>query len=315
MNNTLEQFWKYYSVGVQQRTRWLADQNIDSYITDLNKATRESNFRTLLQKVNKLTEYSNYNISQVKYFTEKEFKDQHDLCEKKFSDFKLISVNSYLTEIKWNMRVILKHADPITNSYFDIDMGLFEIKFLTSSDYPIYHTPYKHNYFTTYKNCYATPIGENKPKAIGSQTCYHPHVSSDKKLCLGGYYNGKIIDIDLDSFNLWSIIYNVSSIINNYNPKSLNFSGADISNWVGKKCPICYQFCPDSDAVKCAKTNVYIHKDCGVEIDGNYYSPSEVSTCTACKKETAYFIPYSSDKIICKECDSLAIQPNQEISV
>ena len=315
MNNTLEQFWNYYSNGVKNRNLWLASQQIESRIAELNKAVADSNFRNVLSHATKLNEYSNYNISKTRYLTKEEFENQHSLCEKKFPEFKLISVNSYCTDLRWSMRVILKHADPSTNSYFDIDMGLFEIKFLSSADYPMFKAPYKNSYYSTYSSCYASPTGENKPKSIGGNTCYHPHVNIDKKLCLGGYLNGKIIDVDLDNFNLWSIIYNISSIINNYNPKSLNFAGADISNWVGKKCPVCYQFCPDNDAVKCSKTNVYIHKDCGVEIDGKYYSPSEVSTCTSCKKETAYFIPYSSDKIICASCDALSAQPNQEILI
>ncbi len=320
-NAILNSFWKYYNQGVDNRCKWEATQNIDGHIEVLKTANRNSNFSEMLKSATRLSEFTNYTLGTMRYFSREEFLGQYDMCKERFPDFDLTYTNSNLSEFRWKMRVILKQANAKANSYFELDLGLFEIKFYTSNDYPMSKAPYKQSYFSIYKHCYAYPVGENKPKSIagaGSTKCYHPHISGANKLCLGGYGNDNTMYRDIDAFNIWSIIYNISSLINNYNAGSLNFNGADISYWIGQKCPVCYQFCDNDNVIMCAKTKMSMHKDCGVEIDKLYYNPSSLATCTLCKKETAYYIPYSSDKILCSACDSLPEvkpQPNQEILI
>lgn len=209
----------------------------------------------------------------------------------KKNDFKLTYCSSELRDIRFITRAVLYERNPATRTVFDVDLGLFEIRLL--SDYGPISDP-----SSAYKVT-ATATGENKPKKINGGTCYHPHISADGKLCVGTYLHQ--MTRDYAELNIMSIIFNVCGLINRYNANSLMYPSAYIHNWIGQKCPVCSLFItPKTEVV--TKSKLEIHKDCGVEVDGEYYAASEIRTCSKCSCSTPHFIALSKTDYVCIPC-------------
>lgn len=240
-----------------------------------------------------LYDYRNYFLGEHKTLTKDEFAAECSALEKSY-EFKIDSLEP--STIAFETRGKISEADPETNSLYEADLGKFKVSLVFTSSFA--SSPTQPELYSA--KC--IPTGENKPKSIGGNTCYHPHVSPGQNLCLGDYGNKGFIFEDCKRLNVIGMFYNLCALVNRYNGNSLNYSGAYITNWVGHKCAVCYEFAPE--AVQCAKTKVFVHTECAEKIGDEYYSLGAFKKCTECGNKTHSYIAYSTTKFVCSDCEA-----------
>lgn len=287
-------FYEKYLLLSAQRKRW--------EITHLTKLQPKLDFLSNIRAhydinaaytvARELYDYRNYYLGEHKILSKDEFAAECSALEKSY-EFKINSLESNV--FTFETRGKISEADPETNSLYEVDLGKFKVSITFTNS--ISSAPSQPELYSA--KC--TPIGENKPRSISGGTCYHPHVSSSQTLCLGDYGNKGFIYEDCKRLNIIGMFYNLCALVNRYNANSLNYSGAYITNWVGHKCAVCYEFAPE--AVQCAKTKAFIHVDCAEKIGEDYYSLGVFKKCTECGNKTHSYIAYSTTKFVCSECE------------
>jgi hypothetical protein len=246
-------------------------------IDDENTYNNISRFSRLWNNVNthvstlaKLRSIGKGVIANKDFFikTFEHVKNSHEFTSVTFFSLSSMRIN--------NIRAVIQEEDPTTRTSFSVDLGLFDIDiaFNYNNICAVDTTP-----TSMIAAAYAKPKGSNKPVNIDGRTCYHPHVRGDHLLCLGTYREQ--MSIDASRLDFLSIIQTTCRLINRYNANSLMFAGAYINNWIGEKCHCCNGFAGDS-VVRCAATNSPMHISCAVEIEGRYYKPEVIKTCTSC---------------------------------
>lgn len=212
-----------------------------------------------------------------------------------------------VTIIIHGISAVIQENDPETRTSFSVPLGKFNIKISTnwwfslasrSINERLMDGVYSRVYNSPVDKIVCSPVGDNNPRTIDGADCYHPHMI-DGKLCLGSYADG--IQVDIRTFNYYSILFNICSLVNRYNANSLLFPNAYIHNWIGHKCVSCFGFTGDS-VVFCDMTKGPLHKNCAVEVDGRLYNPSKVKACSVCGKNTVRFTRVNNKTSICNDC-------------
>lgn len=264
-----------------------------------NNSNSDENYEKIMSmyKNSEPLHYSFISYHPLKYFakspevfTEEQMYAKYTALVDKISGFKLISIDtSNFRSVSWELNISIQYQDYNTSTAYKYDFGRFRIGFTCSIS--------ESNEVTT--SIVATPVANNKPCPT-KDSVFHPHIKSNGSVCIGSY-GGKAIKRDLINYDLLSVVYNISSVLCEYNPHSLQ-DGIDITAWIGNKCAICQAFISDAkQQIKCAKTFMFMHRECAVSIDNELYSPFIVKECAACGKQKAYWIP-EDGKVICREC-------------
>lgn len=76
-----------------------------------------------------------------------------------------------------------------------------------------------------------------------------------------------------------------------------------IEGYIGKKCTICHFHTFTEPVVTCPETKMVMHKDCAVNVSGNYYSPHVAKPCCKCKKVSLKWVP-NADNVKLVTCGS-----------
>lgn len=198
-----------------------------------------------------------------------------------FKDFDILSYFGYNEYLHWQARIVMKHLDPKRNFGFEHDFGVFNFYFRIKSD--------------------GKPdvlIKQNSGNKTLENGSYHPHIRVDGRACIGTY--DQDIKGDIAKLDIFSIIQNITLIMEQYNPTSI-FS-EDIHSWIGQKCPVCFGFIGSGEEqARCAKQMVMMHKDCAKQIGDSYYNPVLVKQCASCDKETVDWV-FINNSITCKDC-------------
>lgn len=228
-----------------------------------------------------------YTLTRFQLLTKEEIETEFQILNQKYG-FEIDVCESKLRKLSFITRAVITELDPATRTRLQVDLGKFRVELNTRGTGFVGGIDYSVS---------AMPAGDNKPKSLGSGLCYHPHISSDYRLCLGTYNLGG----DVARGDILSIFYNLCNLVNRYNGNSLNFSGAYISNWVGHKCVVCSGFANDL-AIK-THNGLYAHKDCCIlHSDGKYYNLNEVKECSKCCTTTPDFTAISRTECVCNPC-------------
>ena len=126
----------------------------------------------------------------------------------------------------------------------------------------------------------------------------HPYLS--KRVGSGYFFGEKLKPILKPNLNnyYFSIIDGIITTLSTYNPSLLT---ADISSFIGAPCCYCKKpISPTESKYTCAKTKKSIHKECAKSIEGYYYSPDVVKTCSKCKKQSISWV--NNGAILCGKC-------------
>lgn len=216
-----------------------------------------------------------------------------------------IGYNNYLYEftLRVNNLTILQN-DTINHTRIELPLGDFDVTFKNYncqwSEMPSF------NYLYVLK-VFARARGNNNPKTIHGEVCYHPHVY--RELVCQGSYKDYYAKVDLEQINIPSYMFNILKILTCYNPASLHHPGADISNWIGTKCNVCMMHIPiGKESVVCEKSKVKIHRECAVNLADKFYSPEFVKTCSSCNTDTAVYTQTGPRQVICHKCIMSSVQ-------
>ena len=228
-----------------------------------------------------------YALTRFKLLSKEEMASEFQILNQKYG-FEIDTCESKLRRFAFITRATITEVDPSTRTRLSVDLGKFKIDLSSRGTGFVGGV----DYYVT-----AHPVGDNKPKQLPNGTCYHPHISSDSRLCLGTYN----LTADASRGDILSVFYNLCNLVNRYNPNSLNFSGGYISNWVGHKCVVCSGFANDL-AVK-THNGLYAHKDCCIKhSDDKYYTLNEVKECSKCGVTTPDFTAVSRTECVCNPC-------------
>lgn len=207
--------------------------------------------------------------------------DKVERLSNMFKDFEILSpfgTGDYMT---WRANITMKHVNAPKNFAFTYDFGLFKFYFRIKN-----HSSY---------DIIIKPESGNSTLQSGA---YHPHIRVDGRACIGTYE--KDIKEDIKSLNPFSIIQNITEIMEQYNPLSIYTE--DIHSWIGQKCPVCCDFMPTgTDIVQCEKQKVMIHRACAVEHDGKFYNPLVIKKCSTCNESGPSWV-FVSGNIFCGDC-------------
>lgn len=289
---TNDEFYKHYLSSVKERKDWL-NRN-QSKITSFTKVFRDFENQRPDAIENAYSVYRNYAGYKLSPDIEVS-RETIDQCLKYLKDtysFEIIAIGSEFSYVTFYSRAIIAEKDPKLNTTFSVDLGMFETKIVFNNE--IGYRPWVVSSCGTSSK----PIGGNSSKCVNGYYCYHPHIAKNGVLCIGTYNLSK----DATDFNILSIFQNMCNVLCRYSANSLNFPGAFISNWIGDKCPVCYEFV--LKGVKCAKTHVTVHEDCAEKIGDNYYSLGVMKKCNKCGKSSPFFIAYGINNVVCSLCDS-----------
>lgn len=219
---------------------------------------------------------------EIPVIPQKKVGEKFDSLSNMFKNFEILSYFGYNEYTQWNARIVMKHADPKKNFGFEFDFGVFSFYFKVKNDGK--------------PDVIIKPSGtDNKILESGS---FHPHIRTDGRACIGTYE--KDIKADIAKLDIFSIIQNITLIMEQYNPTSI-FS-EDIHAWIGQKCPVCFGCIgPNDKQARCSKQMVMMHKDCAKQIGDNYYNPVLIKQCASCDAETSDWV-FINNSIICKDC-------------
>ena len=289
-------YYDVYKNGVKYRRKWetINLSNLEASFKILEEC-RGAKYDDLATAINTIGAYKSHYLKPVTELEEEQSAELFTALNNKY-EFELESVDNKFSHLQFNSRAIISTADPSTNSYYEVDLGIFRTTIRFNNN--LADQPTAPGFYSAISQA----VRENNPRTIDGLSCYHPHISSGGNLCLETYNarNGPASE-DQKQFNIMGMLYNLCQLLCTYNAKSLNFSGAYINNWVGHKCGICFEFA--SDAVKCEKTGKMIHEDCAEKIDDKFYGLDQVKKCTKCESRSPFYIAYSIDKIICSKCE------------
>lgn len=269
-------------------------KEIEKNLNNIQKFSKLENYdlETILREANSLSKYSSYYIND--YFAPTnidEYASKVEAIEKRFPTFVISDINNNF--LQFSVDVILNKKDLINHIFFEKHLGKFLITVNAGTNY-LYSCKIQSLKITS------TATSNNCPALIDGVYAYHPHIRSDGVVCLGGYANQ--ITKDIANVDYCSVFYNICEVLQEYNPSSLMFPGADISNWLGSKCNICSGFINVGEGVVCAKSKIRIHEDCSEEVDGIKYAIGIIKTCTSCGKKDPNCKIYSRSEILCSTC-------------
>lgn len=99
-----------------------------------------------------------------------------------------------------------------------------------------------------------------------------------------------------------SVLYNTISFAINYLKMfKPEFRKRDLSNYIGKKCAISGVYTYGT-GINCAKTGEHVAREEAIYLNGIYYSPKIVKTCSKCAKQSVEWT--SQNKVIvCGVCN------------
>lgn len=140
-----------------------------------------------------------------------------------------------------------------------------------------------------------------KIPSISTNSCIHPYLS--KNVGSGYYFGDKLrllaVKPNLNNY-YFSIVDGIISTLSTYDPALV---AGDISSFIGSVCCHCKKsIIPNSNesGFICTKTKKSIHRSCAKSINGYYYSPEVVKTCSKCKKESLQWV--NNGAILCGKC-------------
>lgn len=222
---------------------------------------------------------------QITPLTPEELSVKLKTLKESFANFKFLTYSESFTAFGWVVSCVVEYNHPKSNTYFKYNFGEFHIALnidFTTQNYVVK----------------ALPCGNNK-HSKANRRIYHPHIAENGRACIGSY--GDFIKGDIINFNIIDMIYNISSVLQEYNPQSL-YNGMDISGWIGNKCAVCLSFIMNpEEVVRCSKTMCEMHKACSVEIDDEFYNPVYIKACTRCGKSSPAWTARDGE-IICGDC-------------
>ncbi len=112
------------------------------------------------------------------------------------------------------------------------------------------------------------------------------------------YFKSGLLSVSIPGLvSLYSIIGTVMDYVSHYSDQRLKMP---LDHFIGYKCAVSgvYTY---GNSVQCSATNVSLHKDVAKVIEGRYYSPDVVRTCSKCNKEVHKWI--NTNKVItCGAC-------------
>lgn len=231
--------------------------------------------------------HSSYLVGQQQeMLSQEDFSTKYNALKSSFKNFKIVSYSDTFTSFTWTLACVMEYTDPTTNTYFTYDFGQFTIYLTINFNDLAYVVK-------------ASPCGNNTA-AKSNSSVYHPHIGTNSKVCIGSYSD--YIKGDLSKKAVLDIIYNISAVLQEYNPQSL-YNGIDISSWIGSRCSLCLGFIPEKEkVVKCAKTMCEMHEACATKFENKYYNPVYIKDCTRCGKSSPAWV-VKKGEIICGDCE------------
>lgn len=261
-----------------------SDDRYESFIESFNNDPYLHNYTADYINLNLLS----VDIDSLNNESIENIKNKFKLFKESFKNFDFLGISSSLQQFIWSFTCIMTHTDPRTGTHFQYNFGDVHCDLVLGSN----------NAFSIKVH----PLCNSKNPNTFAKTnsaVFHPHISKNKVACIGSYVSD--INADISNFRYLDIMFNITSVLQEYNPRSLQ-DGCDISEWIGEKCGFCHTFIGDKvEKVKCNKSFNYLHKSCGVEYKSNYYNPIHIKECSVCSKSSPLWAPING-KIVCEDC-------------
>lgn len=94
----------------------------------------------------------------------------------------------------------------------------------------------------------------------------------------------------------------IEEIVNRFSTYRGDWLRTTVSHLIGSKCDVCKAYTYSDEIVRCPKTDNIIHKSCGVEFEGYYYTPKYIKECCKCKKQSLNWIANPDKTFTCGDC-------------